>query len=63
MGDIILEKIKLFKSLGQEFTLMEKYIKQKAIGGSTLQILEAGCGRRWPLNLSGIQHSLTGVDI
>jgi ubiquinone/menaquinone biosynthesis C-methylase UbiE len=63
VGDIILEKIKLFKSLDQEFILMEKYIKQKAIGGSTLQILEAGCGRRWPLNLSGIQHSLTGVDI
>ena len=60
---MLLEKLKLFKSIDQEYTLMENYIKQKEISGSTLQILEAGCGRRWPLNLSGLQYKITGVDI
>src|SRR6266571_3144378 len=42
---------------------MEKYIKQKATAGSPLQILEAGCGQYWPLELNGIQFTLTGVDL
>ena len=41
---------------------MEKYIKQKAINGSPLQILE-WCGQFWPLDLKDIQFTLTGVDI
>jgi SAM-dependent methyltransferase len=28
-----------------------------------LQILEAGCGRRWPLRLDGVRYTLTGVDL
>ncbi len=31
--------------------------------GSPLAILEAGCGRRWGVNLAGVEYSLTGVDL
>lgn len=58
-----MKKVKLFKNRDQEIQLMERYIKQQQVHGSPLRILEAGCGRRWPLNLSGIQYTLTGVDI
>ena len=58
-----MKKIELLKSWDQDCRLMEKYIKQKAINGSPLQILEAGCGQFWPLDLKDIQFTLTGVDI
>lgn len=29
----------------------------------TLRILEAGCGRRWSLNLNGLDFRLIGVDL
>lgn len=32
-------------------------------GGESLNILEAGCGSKWDLNTSGIEFTLTGVDI
>lgn len=28
-----------------------------------LEILEAGCGRKWPLNLDGVDYRLTGIDL
>jgi SAM-dependent methyltransferase len=31
--------------------------------GRTLSILEAGCGQRWPLDLTGVDFTLTGVDL
>jgi SAM-dependent methyltransferase len=31
--------------------------------GRPLSILEAGCGRRWTINLSDIEYTLTGVDL
>lgn len=30
--------------------------------GRPLSILEAGCGQRWTLDLSGVEYTLTGVD-
>ena len=32
-------------------------------GGGPLSIAEAGCGQRWTLYLSGVQYTLTGVDL
>ena len=58
-----MKKVQLLKSWDEDCRLMEKYIKQKAIAGSLLQILEAGCGQYWPLDLKGIQFTLTGVDL
>jgi SAM-dependent methyltransferase len=34
----------------------------KGIGGP-LEILEAGCGRAWPLKLEGVDYRLTGIDL
>ncbi len=34
-----------------------------ATEGRPLVIVEAGCGRRWPLELTGIEHRLIGIDI
>ncbi|MGA2204226.1 MAG: class I SAM-dependent methyltransferase [Terriglobales bacterium] len=31
--------------------------------GRPLSILEAGCGQRWTLDLSGVEYTLTGVDL
>jgi len=31
--------------------------------GSSIRILEAGCGPRWLLDLTGVEYTLTGVDI
>ena len=42
---------------------MELSIKQKAVDGSPLEILEAGCGQRWYLNLNEIEYKLTGADL
>lgn len=58
-----MDKIQLVKSYTQECHLAEDYIKRKAIGGSLLQILEAGCGNHWLLDLKGIQFRVTGVDL
>jgi SAM-dependent methyltransferase len=58
-----MKKVKLLKSWDQDCRLMEKYIRQKAIDTSPLHILEAGCGQYWPLDLNGIQFTITGVDI
>jgi len=32
-------------------------------GDEELQILEAGCGRKWAIDLSGTRYRLTGVDL
>lgn len=56
-------KVQIFKTLDQELALFEKYISQKRFDGTLLQILEAGCGRHWPLNLKGLSYVLTGVDL
>lgn len=58
-----MRKVQLIKSFAQQCRLSEKYIKQKAIDGSRLQILEAGCGNHWLLDLREIQFTLTGVDL
>lgn len=42
---------------------ISEYIKDKSNSFGALNILEAGCGRRWRLNLQGINYSLTGIDL
>jgi SAM-dependent methyltransferase len=43
--------------------IITKYILEKACVNKTLNILEAGCGRRWRLDLKDVQYTLTGVDL
>jgi SAM-dependent methyltransferase len=48
----------------EEMATMANHIKQKAVvSNSGLNILEAGCGTMWAIDLEGIQYTLTGVDI
>lgn len=57
-----LQKLKVFDNARQGMLLIENYIKMKAESATVLQIMEAGCGRKWPIDLAGIQYVLTGVD-
>ena len=43
--------------------MLERYIKDNAAKNGALNILEAGCGQTWGLNLEGIKYHLTGVDV
>lgn len=56
-------ELKLFTSFEEEFELLERRIKAHYDGASPLSVLEAGCGRRWPLKLDGVRYCLTGVDL
>jgi SAM-dependent methyltransferase len=42
---------------------VEASIRELAVAGRPLEILEAGCGTMWVLDLEGIPYSLTGLDI
>jgi hypothetical protein len=39
------------------------YVKQEAGSKGELNILEAGCGREWPIKLGDVPYTLTGVDL
>ena len=51
-----------FSSLKNINALIARRIRSMA-GDEELQILEAGCGRKWPIDLSGARYRLTGVDL
>lgn len=42
---------------------IEKRINEIATANTSLRILEAGCGQRWPVKLDGLSYHLTGIDI
>jgi SAM-dependent methyltransferase len=44
-------------------SVLAEAIGKLSTGGLPLTILEAGCGRRWPLDLSGVNYRLVGVDL
>jgi glycosyltransferase involved in cell wall biosynthesis/SAM-dependent methyltransferase len=43
--------------------LFESHIRSRVVSGRPVEILEAGCGRRWSLAMEGIEFRLTGVDM
>jgi 2-polyprenyl-3-methyl-5-hydroxy-6-metoxy-1,4-benzoquinol methylase len=57
-----LKKLKIFDDPYQGMLLIKDYIKMKVQSSRALQIMEAGCGRKWPIDLTGINYVLTGVD-
>ena len=59
----ILPKPKYLSSWIEEMETMSKHIKEKALRSETINILEAGCGNMWGLDLGDTQYILTGVDI
>lgn len=57
------KELKLIKNKNQESELIENILKQKTRDNEPLQILEAGCGRKWPYNFKGLNYRLTGLDL
>jgi SAM-dependent methyltransferase len=47
----------------EEMDTMAKHIKKMALCRGALNILEAGCGISWALDLDGVEYALTGVDL
>jgi SAM-dependent methyltransferase len=46
----------------QQTALIEDEIRRGFGKAGPIRILEAGCGQRWPLDLRGVQYTLTGLD-
>lgn len=42
--------------------IVASYIKRMA-GDEEIEILEAGCGKRWPIELDGVRYRLQGIDL
>lgn len=59
----ILTELPQLQSYAAEIELAERYLKEKALNVVPLEILEAGCGQRWELDLGDAEFRLTGVDL
>src|SRR5688572_850169 len=55
--------LRLLESHDFEKQMLERYIRENAAKNGSLNILEAGCGQTWALNLQGVNYHLTGVDV
>jgi SAM-dependent methyltransferase len=53
----------IFDSYDEEKKILIQYISGRRSDNKPLKILEAGCGRRWTIDLNGINYHLTGVDL
>jgi SAM-dependent methyltransferase len=51
------------RSVLEEKEILEAAFADAARGKPLLTILEAGCGRKWPIDLRGIRREITGVDL
>jgi SAM-dependent methyltransferase len=58
-----LPSIKTMRDEGSVDRIVVEQIRKYALGRDGIEILEAGCGRRWPYDLAGLRYTLTGVDI
>jgi SAM-dependent methyltransferase len=54
--------MKLLSEPGAEWKLLENWICSRAPKDRPMQILEAGCGRAWVVQMNGIPYELTGID-
>ena len=51
------------RSILHEKEILESVFANAARDKPLLRILEAGCGRKWSIDLRGIRHEITGVDL
>lgn len=58
-----MNRLKILDTHSEEINLLENSIKNLYDGKTKLTILEAGCGRHWPLNIAGIKYKIIGVDL
>ena len=50
-------------SWSEERTIMADHIRDLSYRAGHLDILEAGCGTSWGLDLRGVSYTLTGIDL
>lgn len=55
--------LRILDNLKDVNDIILSHIKQAAARDSRLKILEAGCGRRWPFEMTGVSVEITGVDV
>lgn len=53
----------MIPTLPRENEVVAGAIAQAVRGRSPVRILEAGCGRRWVVDLGGLERRITGVDL
>lgn len=53
----------MLPSAAAEDEVLSEAVRRHATGEAPLQILEAGCGQRWSLDLGNVRYVLTGLDI
>lgn len=54
--------LKILEDRSRLNEIAASYIRRLGESGK-IRILEAGCGRKWPLELDGVSYTLTGVDL
>ena len=59
----MMQALQKSSSWEEELDLIETTIRKKFAGQEEIEILEAGCGKSWPINLSGLKYRLTGIDL
>ena len=47
----------------EENAYLEDIVRGHAWSATPIRILEAGCGRKWELDLTGLDHIITGIDL
>jgi SAM-dependent methyltransferase len=53
----------MLPTMAAEDEVLSEAVRRHASGRAPLQILEAGCGQRWSLDLEEVDYVLTGVDV
>jgi SAM-dependent methyltransferase len=60
---IRLVAMEVLSSEPEELAVLARCLRAVAKERGHLEILEAGCGRRWPLQLGDVSYRLTGIDL
>jgi SAM-dependent methyltransferase len=55
--------LRLLPDAADRHALVCRYIARHARPEAPLEVLEAGCGRQWPLMLGDLRFRLTGIDL
>lgn len=58
-----LPELPLLQSYQDVKNEMQRVMLAQAVPGRAVEILEAGCGRRWNVRLDGLDYRVTGVDL
>jgi SAM-dependent methyltransferase len=60
---IDLPPVKMVEDWFEQNRMLSEFVCSAVPRDRTVRILEAGCGTQWPLKLTGVDYSLTGLDL